>query len=315
MQRSTSALLGLALLASAASVSAQAAEDASCKLVRMSDPGWTDITSTNAVAGVLLEGLGYKQQVQVISVPITYQGLKGDLIDVFLGNWMPAQTAMVEPMVQDGSLEMLAQNLEGLRFTLAVPSYVSDAGVKTFDDLGKNADKFDKKIYGIEAGSAVNQNVTKMIDSGDFGLKGWELVESSEQGMLGEVTRAGRGKKWIVFEAWEPHPMNTKYELTYLPGGDKYFGPNLGEAHVRTVTRKGFKEACPNLAKLFSQLHFTVDMENSLMTTILDEGTDPNKVASAYLKAHPEVIEPWLAGVTTADGGDALPAVKTKLGL
>lgn len=281
----------------------------------MSDPGWTDITSTNAVAGVLLDALGYKQNVQVVSVPITYQGLKGDLIDVFLGNWMPAQAAMVEPLVKDGSLEVLTQNLGGLRFTLAVPTYVSDAGVKTFDDLAKHAGQFDKKIYGIEAGSAVNQNVTKMIQSGDFGLKDWELVESSEQGMLGEVTRAGRSKHWIVFEAWEPHPMNTKYNLTYLPGGDKYFGPNLGEAYVRTVTRKGFAAACPNLGKLFSQVHFTKDMENAMMTTILDEGTEPAKVATDYIKANPALLGPWLAGVTTVDGRDGLAALKEKLGV
>jgi glycine betaine/proline transport system substrate-binding protein len=315
MHRQTSALIGLALLASVAASPAGAAEDASCKTVRMSDPGWTDITSTNAFAGVLLEGLGYSQNVQVLSVPITFQGLKSDMVDVFLGNWLPAQTAMVEPMVNEGSLEVLTQNLGGLRFTLAVPNYVAESGVKSFNDLAAHADKFDKKIYGIESGAAVNQNVLRMLESGDFGLGDWELVESSEQGMLSEVTRAVRNQDWIVFEAWEPHPMNTKYELIYLPGGDKYFGPNLGEASVRTVARKGFKEACPNLAKLFSQLRFTVEMENSLMALILDEGADPNQAAADYLKDHPDLLTSWLSGVTTTEGEDGLAAVKQELGL
>ena len=35
-----------------------AEEPEACRLVRMSDPGWTDITSTNAVLGALLEALG-----------------------------------------------------------------------------------------------------------------------------------------------------------------------------------------------------------------------------------------------------------------
>lgn len=315
MHRRTTALIGLALLAAAAAGPAGAAEDESCRTVRMSDPGWTDITSTNAFAGVLLEALGYRQNVQVLSVPITFQGLKSDMVDVFLGNWLPAQAAMVEPMVQEGSLEVLTENLSGLRFTLAVPNYVAEAGVKSFSDLAAHADKFDKKIYGIESGAAVNQNVLRMLESGDFGLGDWELVESSEQGMLSEVTRAVRNRDWIVFEAWEPHPMNTKFELTYLPGGDKYFGPNLGEAHVRTVARKGFKEACPNLAKQFSQLRFSVDMENSLMTSILDDGADPMQAATEYLKANPELLTAWLDGVTTWDGQDGLQAVKSELGL
>ncbi len=38
-----------------------------------------------------------------------------------------------------------------------------------------------------------------MIEKQDFGLKGWQLVESSESGMLAQVTRAVERKAWIVF--------------------------------------------------------------------------------------------------------------------
>ena len=37
---------------------ALAADGDACKTIRLSDPGWTDITSTNAIASVLLEALG-----------------------------------------------------------------------------------------------------------------------------------------------------------------------------------------------------------------------------------------------------------------
>ena len=36
--------------------------------------------------------------------------------------------------------------------------------------------------------------------------------------------------------------------------------------------------------------------------------------AAAWLKAHPETVDPWLVGVTTRDGGDAVAAVKAALG-
>ncbi len=42
--------------------------------------------ATNAMSGILLKALGYKQNVANLSVPITYQGLKKGQIDVFLGN-------------------------------------------------------------------------------------------------------------------------------------------------------------------------------------------------------------------------------------
>ena len=308
-------VFGAAFLGTVLAGAASAADPASCNTVRMADPGWTDITSTNAIAGVLLEGLGHEQAVQLIGVPIAFRSLQNNDIDVFLGNWMPAQTAMIEPLLADKSAVLLTDNLSGLRFTLAVPSYVADAGVKSVADLAGHADQFDRKIYTIEPGSAVNENIRRMLDDGAFGLSGWEMVESSEQGMLGQVDRTVHGQEWILFIAWEPHPMNTKFAFTYLPGGDEYFGPNLGSATVRTLSRAGFPADCPNLTKLFTQLHFTKEMENEMMGAILDNGAEPEDAATDYLKAHPEVLDSWLAGIATADGEDGLVAVKEELGL
>jgi glycine betaine/proline transport system substrate-binding protein len=303
------ALTGLLLAAAPAA----AADPDSCATVRMSDPGWTDITSTNGVLGTLLEPLGYTQKVETLAPPVTFESLKNSQIDVFLGNWMPAQSRFIEPLTAEKAIEVIRPNLDGIRFTLAVPAYVAEAGVKDFADLAKHADKFDKKIYGIEPGAPANQNIQKMIDTKDFGLDGWTLVESSEQGMLSQVDRAARRKEWIAFLAWEPHPMNAKFPITYLSGGDAYFGPNYGRATVYTVTRRDLSKNCPNLARLLSQLTFTVEMENQIMGTILDEGADGKTAAAKYLKAHPDLLAGWLAGVTTRDGQDGLAAVRAAL--
>ena len=113
-------LLALACAAGIA-LPARAAEPESCRTVRMSDPGWTDITSTNGVAGVILKALGYRQNVDTLSVPITYQSLAGGKLDVFLGNWMPAQMHFVAPLLDAGKVELLRHNLTDAKFTLAVP--------------------------------------------------------------------------------------------------------------------------------------------------------------------------------------------------
>jgi glycine betaine/proline transport system substrate-binding protein len=306
---SASAVLGSLLIAQ----SAFSAEPESCKLVRMADPGWTDITSTNAVAGVLLSALGYEQKVASLSVPVTYVGVKKGQIDVFLGNWMPAQKALVEPIIKEGAMEVVRANLPNAKFTLAVPGYVADAGVKTFADLTKFADKFDRKIYGIESGSPANQNIKKMIDAKSFGLDGWTLVESSEQSMLSQVARKERSKDWIVFLAWEPHQMNTKFQVNYLDGDTQYFGPNYGSATVNTVSRKGYTAQCPNVGRLFSQLEFTVDMENKAITDVLDQKIDAKTAGMRQMKANPKMVETWLAEVKTFGGEDGLAAVKKML--
>ena len=61
-------------------------------------------------------------------MPVTYASLKNKDIDVFLGNWMPSMAADVKPFTDDGSVETIAQNLEGAGYGLVVPNYVADAG-------------------------------------------------------------------------------------------------------------------------------------------------------------------------------------------
>ncbi|OHV83800.1 choline ABC transporter substrate-binding protein [Rhizobium sp. LCM 4573] len=294
--------------------SAAAADDASCKTIRLSDPGWTDITATNGVTSVILTALGYEPDVKTLSVPIGYQSMKNGEIDVFLGNWMPAQKAFIDDLNAAKAAEVLAKNLEGAKFTLAVPAYVAEKGVKDFADLQKHAEEFGSKIYGIEPGAPANSNIQKMIDANDFGLKDWELVESGEQAMLAQVGRAEKSGEFVVFLAWAPHPMNEQFSIEYLSGGDAYFGQNFGGAEVFTLARTGWPEKCPNAATLFKNLKFDISMENALMGSILG-GEDAKAAATAWLKANPQAIEPWLSGVTTLDGKPAADAVKASLGL
>ena len=291
------------------STTSWSADPESCKAVRFSDVGWTDITATTAATSVVLEALGYAPEAIVLSVPITYASLKNNDIDVFLGNWMPTMEADLAPYREDGSVETVAMNLTGAKYTLAVNKVAADLGVADFADIQKIRDQVEGKIYGIEPGNDGNRLIQSMIDTDAFGLAGFEVVESSEQGMLAQVARADRRSEAVVFLGWEPHPMNANFELTYLSGGDDIFGPNYGGAEVFTNTRAGFSEECPNLGNFLQNLKFTLAMENEIMGAILDGGEEPNVAASAWLKANPDVAKAWVEGVTTFDGGDGMEAV------
>ena len=311
-------ILGAAIAAASivtASATQAAGDPASCKTVRFSDVGWTDITSTTAATSLVLEALGYAPKTQILAVPVTYASMKNKDIDVFLGNWMPSMAGDSDPYTGDGSVETVAANLEGAKYTLAVPKYVADAGVKDFADLNASKDRFDGKLYGIEPGNDGNRLIQDMIDKDAFGLAGWQVVESSEQGMLSQVARAVRAKEWIVFLGWAPHPMNSNFDLAYLSGGDDFFGPNFGGATVHTQVRAGLVKECPNLGKLVSNLRFSLDMENQIMGLILDDGMQPEKAAAKYLKKNPDIMDGWLDGVSTFDGKPSSPAVKAALGL
>jgi len=284
-----------------------------CDTVRFSDVGWTDITATTALTSVVLESIGYKTKTQMLSVPVTYKSMENNDIDVFLGNWMPTMEADIKSYSDSGSVETINKNLVGAKYTLAVPKYVYDAGVKSFADIAKFADKFESKIYGIEPGNDGNRLIQSMIDKNAFGLKDFEVVESSEAGMLSQVKRKTRRDKWIAFLGWAPHPMNANFELAYLEGGDDFFGPNLGGANVFTNTRKNFTSECKNVGKLLTNLNFTLAMENELMGAILDGGKKPEVAAKEWIKKNPEVLNDWLKDVKTLDGQSALKAAKATL--
>jgi len=294
---------------------ASAAEPASCSTVHFADVGWTDITSATASASILLKALGYDTDVKVLAVPVTYQSLKNKDIDVFLGNWMPSMAENIKPYAADKSVETVRANLEGAKYTLATNEKGAALGIKDFKDIAAHKDDLDGKIYGIEPGNDGNRLIIDMVDKNTFGLKGFEVVESSEQGMLAQVSRADKEGKPIIFLGWAPHPMNTNYKMTYLSGGDDVFGPNYGGASVFTNVRAGYLQECPNVGAFVKNLVFSLPMENEIMGKILNDGKDPEVAATEWLKANPSAITPWLAGVTTKDGGDGLAAVKAKLGL
>ncbi|KHA51942.1 choline ABC transporter substrate-binding protein [Sulfitobacter geojensis] len=281
---------------------------AGCDKVTFSDVGWTDITATTAAASVVLDALGYETETKILSVPVTYTSMAAGDIDVFLGNWMPTMEADIAPYREAGTVDTVRANLQGAKYTLAVNKAAADMGITSFAAIAAKADALDGKIYGIEPGNDGNRLIQSMIDDNAFDLKDFEVVESSEQGMLAQVKRLSRKGDPIVFLGWEPHPMNANFELTYLEGGDDFFGPDLGGATVHTNTRAGYVDECPNVGKLLNNMEFTLAMENEIMGSILDDGNDPEEAAAMWIKANSDVLGGWLDGVTTKDGGDAMSA-------
>ncbi len=300
---------------SIAAIMAAGAAFAECDSIVFSDVGWTDITATTATTTVVLDALGYETDIKILSVPVTYQSLaKGD-VDVFLGNWMPTMEGDITPYREAGTVDTVRANLEGAKYTLATNAAGAELGIESFDDIAGQAGALESEIYGIEPGNDGNRLILDMISEDAFGLGDFELAESSEQGMLAQVQRASRRDEPVVFLGWEPHPMNANFDLTYLTGGDDWFGPDLGGATVYTNTTAGYVEECPNVGQFLQNLSFSLEMENEIMGLILDDGMDPDEAATAWLKENPGVLDGWLDGVETLNGDDGLAAVKSELGV
>jgi glycine betaine/proline transport system substrate-binding protein len=297
----------------AASLFAATPVFADCTTVTFSDVGWTDITATTAVATTILDALGYDTTTLVLSVPVTYTSMANGDVDVFLGNWMPTMEGDLAPYREAGTVDTVRRNLAGAKYTLATNAAGAALGITDFASIAPQAEALGGNIYGIEPGNDGNRLILDMIAADAFGLGQMNVVESSEQGMLSQVARADRRGEPVVFLGWEPHPMNAAYDMTYLEGGDDWFGPDLGGAEVYTNTRAGLTTECPNLGAFLNNLEFTLAMENEIMGAILNDGTAPEDAAKSWLAANPDVLGPWLDGVTTVQGADAMPAVMAAL--
>jgi glycine betaine/proline transport system substrate-binding protein len=192
MEVHLSRLLALAATGALLASPVLAAEPESCATVRFADVGWTDITATTAAASSVLEALGYETSVDLLALPVTFESLARGDIDVFLGNWMPTMETMITPYVEKGAIDVVRVNLEGAKYTLAVSNSLAEQGLHDFSDIAKFADQLDNKIYGIEPGNDGNKIILDMIAADAFGLGGFEVVETSEQGMLAQAERAAR---------------------------------------------------------------------------------------------------------------------------
>lgn len=291
----------------------EAVED-SASTIRFLEVAWLDIEATTATTRFVLEALGYETTAETVSVPVAYEGMAAGDADIFLGYWHPSMASIAEPHFEEGDVENVSTNLEGAKYTLAVPTYLAEEGLRNFSDIADFGEELDYEIHGIEEGNDGNLLIQEMIDEDAFGLGDFRVVPSSEAGMLSEVRDRTHREEPIVFLGWEPHPMNTNIDMTYLEGGDDYFGPDLGAATVHTNARDGFLDENPNLERFFNNLRFTLEMENEIMDTI-NRGQEPREAAREWLEENPEILSDWLDGVTTRTGEPAEPAVREALGL
>lgn len=307
-------LISAAFLASlVAGTSAFASDPSECTTVTIADGGWTDNAAQNGFVSNVLEGLGYQPEIEFLSLGVLLEGMRRGDIDVFLANWSPNSDSTLNPYIEAGAIQNVGTNLQEAKYALAVPRYAYEAGLQDFSDIEAFHDELNGRIHALEAGNDSNNVLIQMQEEEAFGFQNFEIVESGETGMLAAVDRAVASGEPIVFVGWSPHPMNVRFEMEYLGGGDEYFGPNYGSATVWTGLRPDFIEQCPNVTQFFEQLTFTPEALSDVMDAIISDNADPKAESRDWLKANIEILDEWLDGVQTIDGEPGLEAVKASL--
>jgi len=287
---------------------AQAPKDITNK-VRFGYVEWPGVTVKTAVAKKILEYLGYEVESNPYMVPVLYKGLSTKDLDIFLGAWLPTMKLYLEPYFKEGSIVPVTTNLNETIYTLAVPKYVWDAGIHSEEDLHKYADKFGRRIIGIEPGNEGNQIMINAIKDNTYNLAKWELVECSTVAMLAGVKKAIKNKDWIVFLGWSPHWMNMVFDIKYLEDPLEIWGPP-GTEIVKTITRTGFKEDMPNVYKFLEQFKVTPEIQNEWIYEYGFNKKHQDEIAKKWIENNLRVVDLWVYGVKSITGERARDAIR-----
>jgi len=268
---------------------------------------WPGVTQKTYVLKEVLDNLGYEVKINTFTVPILLKAVSTGDVDAFAGTWFNSLGDTLQQYIDDGTIVVLGNNVEKSLYRSAVPTYVYEAGVKSLADLDKYADKFDRKIYGIEPGNAGNEIMMKAVDNDTYGLGDWKVLESSTSAMLASVERATESKEWIVFSGWKPHWMNVAYDMKYLDDPESIWGK---PSKIGTIARSGLPEDDPNLTRFLKQFKINSEIQSAWIMEYGKKKRDPEVVAKEWVADNLDVVNPWLEGVKTVDGQDAQKVVQ-----
>lgn len=280
--------------------------------VRFVQQPWADLVVETEIAMQVLNKLGYTASTQEVAVPLAAEALATDRADVYLGNWWPSQQAVFTEHLDSGAVKVAGTVLEGTEYAPAVPGYVTEQlGVRSLADLDQHADAFERKIYGIEPGAPGNETISQAIAQDAYGLGDWELVASSTEAMLAEVSRRAAAGEAIVFLGWSPHWMTSEFNLHFLDDPQSVW-PGAGQ--VRSLVRSELETADPNLVRFISQISVDTATASDFIRAVDKDGKPAETVAQEWMQAHPDQIEAWLQGVTSVNGEPAAQVVLSRAG-
>ncbi|WP_280540283.1 ABC transporter substrate-binding protein [Chromohalobacter sp. 11-W] len=268
-------------------------------VVRFGTPQWPGATVKSEVARQLLDTLGYNTTLREASSSIILEGMSSGDLDINMALWRPSQSGMLDPRLAAGELVEVVKNIDGARFKLAVPEYVWDAGVHSMADLAEHAERFDHTFYGIEPGNVGNELMQKAIDDGTYDLSDWRVAASSETGMMSQVESDIRNDQWIAFLGWEPHWMNVDFDIRYLKDPENLWGD---ASSVSSVVASDFAEHHPNVITFLENMIVPIEVQDQWVYAYSREDQSLEDVAADWIQSHPERVNAWLEGVTTADG-------------
>ncbi len=254
--------------------------------VKLAYVEWACATaSTHVVKAVIETRLGYDVEVTPVSAPAMYQAIAAKDQDGMTAAWLPVTHGDMINKFGDKLVD-LGPNFTGARIGWVVPSYVT---IDTITEMPSVAEKFNGKIIGIDPGAGLMKKSEVALK--EYGLTGYELIDSSGAAMTASLANAYRRKDWVVVTGWVPHWKFAAFDLKMLKDPKNVFGD---AETINTIVRKGLKEDMPDVYRFLDNFFWTSAQIGAVMKMNKDDDSDVYENALKWVKENPAVVDAWL---------------------
>ena len=247
------------------------------------DPYEHDWIYTNIIKQ-LAEERGYKVNVIEGDMGFMFLGLAQGDIDVFPDLWLPVlhKTYMDK---YEGKFELVGTIAKEIPLGMAVPSYTNFDSIA---DLKDNADAIGNRIVGIEPSAGIMLTAEETLEAYDL-EDSIKLLEGSTPAMLAEVDKSIKLKEPIVFLAWRPHTMFTKYDIKILddPKGIWAFD------NIEIGANPNLKEKAPDMYKFLQHFNMSVDETEAMLLRVKEENISIEDLASEWIEKHRDEVDSY----------------------
>lgn len=239
-------------------------------------PGFDDTVAVTGLWSVLLEEKGYTVKTTSVDLAAGFSGIaRGDL-DGYLNAWLPSTHAAYIDKYKNDLVIPDKPYFGNDELVLAVPEFVEE---NTISELAQNAQKYDSKIIGIEAGSGEMKILPSVLDKYEAKDK-LAIVEGSTPAALAALKSGVNNKKPVVVALWKPHWAFASMPIKALKD-DSQGWPKADGSYV--VLSKEMAEKHPDVGGWMEKSKLTDDQYASLMLDV-SEAKDPAEGARKWLE-------------------------------
>ena len=247
--------------------------------------GWDEGIAVSHLWKNILEGEGHEVTLETADAGVVFTALAEGDYDLNFDTWLPLTHASYMEQYGD-QLEELGTWYDDAKLTIAVNE---DAPVDSLDQLAENADAFDNRLVGIEAGAGLTKTTQEAVIP-TYGLEDMEYLISSTPAMLAELDSATAAGENIAVTLWRPHWAYDAYPIRDLEDPEG----TLGDAEeIKVMGTSGFSEDHPDVADWIEGFTLTDEQLFSLENLMFNEmgGEDNDAAVEAWLEENPDLVE------------------------